>query len=244
MNKSHKPSDNTHKMQLAADSPFASPQAKGERVKRIRHLANLSREELCTGCEINLATLISWEVGRFGGLSQKGAMRLIARVAKEGVFCTPDWLLFEVGAGPQVVADYKKVSQVDIKEQEQFPPKNFDESTVIVEELMMFRKLNKHAIDYIVDDDTMLPFYCVGDYVGGTKRLGDKVRALVGLDCILQTKDGRIVMRRLQAGPSANTYNLVGVNLLSSSKNAIIYDVEIHAAAPIIWHRRREPMFS
>lgn len=244
MNKSHQSSDDKLKMQLATDSPSASAQAKGVRVKRIRHLANLSREELCAGGEINLATLISWEVGRFGGLSQKGAMRLIARVAKEGVFCTPDWLLYEVGAGPQVVADYKKVTQADVIEPDQLSPNSFDESTVIVEELMVFRKLNKHAIDYIVDDDAMLPFYCVGDYVGGTKRLGDKVRALVGLDCILQTKDGRIVMRRLHAGPSANTYNLVGVNLLSTSKNAIIYDVEIHAAAPIIWHRRREPMFS
>ena len=99
MSKSQKPSDNSHKMQLAAASPSASPQAKGERVKRIRHLANLSREELCAGGEINLATLISWEVGRFGGLSQKGAIRLIARVAKEGVelnrFAVALWLATE-----------------------------------------------------------------------------------------------------------------------------------------------------
>lgn len=241
MSKSHQPSHNIHKMQLASATSLVSPQAKGERVKRIRHLANLSREELCADCEINLATLISWEVGRFGGLSQKGAMRLIARVAKEGVFCTPDWLLYEVGAGPQVIADYKKVAQVDVLDQEPLLPKNFDESTVIVEELMMFRKLNKHAMDYIIDDDAMLPFYNIGDYVGGTKRLGEKARALINLDCIVQIKDGRIMMRRLQAGPRANTYNLVGVNLQSKTSNTIIYDVEIHSAAPIIWHRRKEP---
>lgn len=231
-------SDNKKTTHLVKDGSLASAQAKGERVKRIRHLANLSREALCAESEVNLATLISWEVGRFGGLSQKGALRVIARVAKEGVFCTPEWLLYEVGAGPQVMADFKKLSQVDTVS---FPVSDLDESAVIVEELMLFRQLNKHAIDYIVDDEAMLPFYNIGDYVGGTKRTGEKIKDLVNLDCIVQTKDGRLVMRRLQAGPKEHTYNLVGINLQAKAATAIIYDVELHAAAPVIWHRRKQP---
>lgn len=223
-----------------ADNPSADPQAKAERVKRIRHLANLSREEICAGGDINLATLISWELGRFGGLSHKGATRLISRVAKEGVFCSLDWLLYEVGAGPQVVADYKKVAQ-EKNFEHVTPPANFDETTVIVEELMLFRKLNKHAIDFIIDDDAMFPFFGIGDYVGGTKRTGENLKSLISLDCIVQIKDGRILVRRLQSGPKNKTFNLVGTNLQSKSNTSIIYDVEVHSAAPIIWHRRREP---
>ena len=104
----------SEKLLLAAEGVLASPKAKGERLKRIRHLGNLSREEFCEGSEINLATLISWEVGRFGGLSSKGAKRVIARAAKEGVFCTIEWLLYEIGVGPEVRVDYKKANQTEV----------------------------------------------------------------------------------------------------------------------------------
>src|SRR5579862_8575903 len=96
------------KTSLIQDNSQSSPIAKAERLKRIRNLANLSREDFCDG-DINLTTLISWEIGRFGGLSRKGASSVIARVAKEGVFVTPEWLLYEVGAGPEVRVDYKKL---------------------------------------------------------------------------------------------------------------------------------------
>jgi len=220
------------------DDSLTSPKAKGERLRRIRHLANLSREDFCSDGEVNLTTLISWEVGRFGGLSAKGAARVIARVAKEGVFCTPEWLLHEIGVGPEVSADYKKTYIVV----EGKADSNYlsSESTV-VEELLLFRKLNKHTIDFIIEDDTMFPHYRTGDYVAGTKRFGTKMASLVGWDCIMQINDGRILMRNLQQGPRANSYNLISTNLQAKVKDTIIYDVELVAAAPVIWHRRKEP---
>ena len=51
----------------------------------------------------------------------------------------------------------------------------------------------------------------------------------------------RIVMRNLQRGPRANSYNLIAINLQTKIKNSIIYDVELVSAAPILWHRRKEP---
>lgn len=223
------------------DNSFSSPTAKAERLKRVRNLANLSREDFCADGEVNLATLISWEVGRFGGLSQKGAASVIARVAKEGVFVTPEWLLHEIGVGPEVQVDYKKLSKqkTKIKTDTKLP----SEKTRIIEELMVFKKLNKHTIDFIVDDDAMLPHYQPGDYVAGTKRFNDKIKSLVGYDCIVQTTDGRILMRSLQRGPRDTSYNLVSTNLQAKAKNAIIYDVELASAAPIIWHRRKEPTY-
>jgi len=106
---------------------------------------------------------------------------------------------------------------------------------------MVFRQLNKHAIDFIVDDDAMLPHYQLGDYIAGTKRFEEKILSLIGYDCIVQTVDGRIYMRNLQRGPRENSFNLVATNLQAKTQNAIIYDVELASAAPVIWHRRREP---
>jgi DNA-binding transcriptional regulator YiaG len=225
---------------LAQDDTLTSPKAKGERLKRLRRLANLSREEFCSEGEINVASLISWEVGRFGGLSAKGAARVIARVAREGVFCTPEWLLYEVGSGPEVRADYKKL-QIPPTEATDAKIELPSEQTSIIEEVITFRKLNKQAIDFIVEDDAMSPHYQVGDYVAGTKRFGDKIKSLISLDCIVQTSDGRILMRNLQRGPKENSFNLIPTNLNTKVKDAILYDVALVVAAPIIWHRRKEP---
>lgn len=222
----------------AQEDTLSSPKAKGERLKRIRRLANLSREEFCLDSEINVATLISWEVGRFGGLSAKGASRVIARVAKEGVFCTPEWLLYEIGSGPEVKADFKKHNNQleDMDTHVAFS----SEDDSIIHEVILFRKLNKHAIDYIVEDDAMLPRYGIGDYVAGTKRFGDKIKSLLTLDCIVQMSDGRILLRNLQAGPRQNSFNLIPVNLQSKVRDAILYDVTLVIAAPILWHRRKD----
>jgi len=233
-----KPQDRQHNEQVQDDSSI-SPKAKGERLRRVRYLANLSREEFCSDGGVNLTTLVSWEVGRFGGLSTKGASRVIARVAKEGVFCTLDWLLYEVGAGPEVNVDYKK-SQIKSKSNNS---KNYAaENSVIIKELMLFKKINENPIDFVIDDDAMLPYYQINDYVAGTNRFDKKISSLIGLNCIVQINSGRIVMRNLQRGPRANSYSLIATNLQTKIKDSIIYDVELVSAAPILWHRKKEPI--
>lgn len=221
------------------DDSLSSPIAKGERLRRIRHLANLSRDEFCSDGQITLATLISWEVGRYNGLSPKGAARVIARVAKEGVFCTSEWLLYEIGVGPEVRVDYKKaLTQANIIEAEN----SISHDSIVIEELLLFRKLNKNSIDFMIEDDAMLPHYRQGDYVAGIKRFGTKIATLVSLDCIVQINDGRILMRNLQQGPREQSYNLIPTHLQTKVKDAILYDVDIVSAAPIVWHRRKEPV--
>lgn len=221
----------------AKDDLFASPKAKGERLRRIRHLANLSREAFCADGEINLTTLISWEIGRFGGLSKKGAARVIARVAQEGVFCTPEWLLYEIGVGPEVRGDFKKLHHQANDHDDEMT--TISQNEIIVKELMFFRSLNKNTIDFIVNDDAMLPHYQVGDYVAGVKRYGSKIGSLISLDCIVQLNDGRVLMRNLQAGPDSS-FNLIPTNLKTQTCDALFYSVELIAAAPVLWHRRKD----
>lgn len=236
-------SPHSESLLAGTEGVLVSPKAKGERLKRIRHLTNLTREEFCEGSEINLATLISWEVGRFGGLSSKGAKRVITRAAKEGVFCSLEWLLYEIGAGPKVRVDYKKANQAQAAaEKNNLSEDAEEENAIIIEELMLFRKLHKQAIDFIVDDDGMLPYYQLGDYIAGTKRYAKNIKALIGYDCIIQTKDGHLTFRKLQMGPRDNSFNLVCVNLQAKTKDLITYDVELATAAPVIWHRKKEPI--
>lgn len=223
------------------DSPQSTPKAKGERLRRIRNMANLSREDFCARSGVTLATLISWEVGRFGGLSAKGAKRVVAFVAQEGVICSVEWLLYEVGSGPEVKANYYKISKVEEATEVE---RTFDEENqIMIEELMLFRKLNRSSIDLIVEDGSMQPYYNVGDFVAGIKRRGEKIKTLLGMDCIVQTKDGSLLLRTLQTGPREGSYNLVCKNAYWLGKDSLSYDVEVVSAAPIIWHRRKNPIF-
>jgi hypothetical protein len=229
----------TKMTQSQDDSSLSTPEAKAERLKRVRNLANLSRESICDDGTINLPTLISWEIGRFGGLTKKGADNVIARVAKEGVFVTAEWLLHEVGAGPEVQADYKKL--IEKKGSAGIERKPLSENNRILEELILFKKLNDNAVDFIIKDTAMTPHYQPGDHVAGTKRVKDKIKSLVGYDCIVETDDGKTLVRNLQYGPTDKTFNLVSINLQSRLKNNIIYNVKLISAAPIVWHRRSEP---
>jgi hypothetical protein len=81
-------------------APHSSPQARGERVRRVRNMANLSRPALCDKSDFKIDTLIGWEVARHGGLTEKGAQKLIHRIAQEGVICTVEWLLHELKGLP------------------------------------------------------------------------------------------------------------------------------------------------
>jgi len=226
------------KLESLKESPEATAKCKGERLRRVRHLANLSREAFCESNDINITTLISWEVGRFGGLSSKGASKVIARVADEGVFCTIEWLLCGVGAGPEVRVDYKKSKK--IADDKRMESGSIDEVKVILEELMLFRRHTPHSTDYIVDDEAMMPYYQIGDYVAGSMFFGDDINRLFGINCIIHTKDGRLLVRQLQHGPSKFSYNLIPTNFTDKVKDIIVYDVQLTSAAPIIWHRRKQ----
>lgn len=218
--------------------PLAQPEAKGQRLKRARNLANLSREQLCEGSGINIHTLIGWEVGRFGGLTMVGAKQIIKRLAQEGVICSPEWLLYEIGIGPEVRTDFVKIQEAAaiIK-----TSSAIEDEKHIIDELMFFRKIHKNFSDYIIKDDGMLPHYQIGDYVAGNKRYKNKINEVIGLDCIVQTKDGRTFFRNLRRGPKEDSYCLVCSNSHADIKDVVYYDVELFSAAPVIWHRRKDP---
>ncbi len=68
-------------------SEIALALERGNRVKRCRNIANLTREAVCDTGALNILTLKGWELGKHGGLSEAGAQKVLARVEKEGVRC-------------------------------------------------------------------------------------------------------------------------------------------------------------
>lgn len=213
------------------DESPSSPEARASRLKRLRNLANLSRKEMCEASDIKHDTLIGWEVSRHGGLSKIGAQKVISRVAKAGVQCTLEWLLEGIGPMPIIFPNLiigNSSEAICVEEK------------IIHNELLFFKSQYPDAIDYVVEDDGMIPQYFPDDHLAGIKRYGEKISHLIGYDCIVQLTDGIILLRRLQEGSKENLYNLSCINPKTTAISPTIFNIELICAAPVIWIRKKD----
>jgi transcriptional regulator with XRE-family HTH domain len=218
-----------------------TPKLRGNRLKRIRNLANLSRKKLCegTGNELNPNTLKGWELGRHGGLSIKGAENIVQRLQEEGVSCTLDWLLHEIGQGPTIVSNYAKTKELKAVNSLKKPLLWAHEEEQIAQEMSLFRSFYSHTLDVIVNDDGMLPFYQIGDYLAGIPQYKENIAHLIEEHCIVLTAKGELFLRKIRQGSAGDLFNLTCINTETSVKEPILYDVELIAAAPVLWQRRK-----
>ena len=67
-----------------------------QRIRHLRTLTNLSREQFEEEFGINRNTLKSWELGK-NPITEKAASQLTESLEKGGIICTPEWLIFGIG---------------------------------------------------------------------------------------------------------------------------------------------------
>jgi hypothetical protein len=211
-------------------TPLSSPIEKAKRLKRVRNLANLTRKYITEQFHINMETYKGWEIARHGGLSRKGALKVCEIVKTRGVTCTPEWLLHGTGQGPKLTEVFEEGTDIE------FPAYSRDkEKEQIFRELNCFRNFQINTIDIIMQDDSMTPYYANGDVLAGIKRYR-KIHNVVGHLCIVQTRDGRVLVRKVEAGTEDGLYNLVTLHPHHVENN-----VKLISAAPVIWIRRKDP---
>jgi hypothetical protein len=218
--------------QATTTSP-TSPQARAERLKRLRNLANLCRKDLCEGSKINLNTLIGWEVARHGGLSRIGAERVIERVAKEGVFCSIEWLLDGRAEPPRVATDLK--TPTNICNTEKTTLSDADKARA---ELQFFKSLHPETISYKISDETMLPRFTPGDLVAGVTHPSDQYDELKNQICIVELESGEKLLRQLKYCNSTQTFYLLCTNQDAAPAKLMIKKPTIKHIAKVVWHRR------
>lgn len=216
--------------------PKSDPQMRGIRLKTIRSMTGLTRQDFEKKHEISASTIQSWEAAKAGGLTERGASRLLPIFQKEGIACNLDWILYGIGDPP-----FLEDTETAIKTEHSIThDTNSPESKGIVQELLTFRKMNEFAVDFQIKDDGMAPHYNIGDYVAGKRRFNENLSSLIGFDCIVQTASNEILFRRLTEGKNPGVFNLICINLNTSVSLRTMYDQEIISAAPVIWHRRIE----
>jgi hypothetical protein len=219
---------------MSSPSKKRDPIAIGNRIKSTRMLSGKTRKSFALESGISLPTLRFWEEppesGR-SGLTDKGADRLIEAFHECGIQCTKDWLLYGKGFGPKLI----KTDLSDFFEQIDF---YLDEEHALLKDIENFKETNLESIVAIIPDDSMLPLFASGDYVGGIKKYHDDINKLIGLNCIIEFKD-KILVRKLIAGESTNTFSLIILNHDSPTLDPVILNVRPNYAAEIIFHRWR-----
>lgn len=208
--------NDTDKAQLAKE--------KAERLKKIRSLTGLSQSALCENIPLNQSTYISWENGRFGGLTKKGAEKIINFLTtKTDVVCSINWLLEGNGIGPLIV----------------YPEHTNNASDLIEKEIALFIYNNKNSTVVKIQDDTMLPELPKDTYVGGIKKINDPQKFL-DKNCIVELTSGQKIVRKIIKGNKPNTFTLIATNLHSDIGSLILQDIELTEVAPIIWIRIKD----
>tara|TARA_B100001093_G_C26850161_1_gene1024763 strand:- start:256 stop:813 length:558 start_codon:yes stop_codon:yes gene_type:complete len=75
---------------------------KGSRVKYLRNLTNLDRQDFCKQSGINFHTFKSWELDKMSGITTKGCQQFIAFIKTQGVFATIEWIMEGRGESPSL----------------------------------------------------------------------------------------------------------------------------------------------
>lgn len=217
----------------------STPEARGKRLKSLRMMAGLSRKALEDKYDVSASTMQSWEDAKAGGLTEKGAKRAIEVFRQEGIRCNGDWLLFGIGTPPQL-SDKLFQKQIQLHEAAEGRIE-IAEERAIVNELLAFRQHNPDAVEFIMPDDGMAPLYCKGDYIAGKRRYNEAINNVLDMDCIIETKENEVLLRRLRQGSQPGVYTMICLNPNTNVLDFSLQDREILSAAPVIWLRRKDP---
>jgi transcriptional regulator with XRE-family HTH domain len=215
------------------DYELLDKKARGKRLRQLRRVTDLEQSEFAEKYAINPVTYRDWESATRNSIPEAKARKLIERLKYDGIVVTIEWLLFGVGMAPYCISS-KRVREIV---QAGASLEIFlNEDQAIKEELALFM-LQNDAVSLEIADNVMLPCYKTGDLVAGIKRYGSHIEKLVGCDCIV-TYANSLLLRRLERGKEKHAFTLLTLNP-NATIEAVVYDVPIISAAPVLWLRRR-----
>lgn len=212
---------------------------RGVRLKRLRNLTGLSRQDIEDKYKIPANTLRSWEDGLNTGLTEQGAKRMLIALRGENIRCSIGWLLNGTGNSPEGIAsNLFQDNQIhyDNRSSTTLSPIKEENKNIQIE-ISTFCNLHTNATFLEITDDGMEPFYQNHDYVAGIMYHDDNILEAVGKNCIIETKSGETYVRQLRLGKKSGHFNLICLNTQTTSEEPAIYDVKLAYAAPVLWHR-------
>lgn len=210
----------------------------GERLKFMRSISMLSRNDVFRKYGISSSSIDSWE--RNIAIPNKTSFqKLISAYKNEGLNVSEKWI--QTGAGNPPVTNLLVNNSLESIEKNKFLDDYLNKDKLLSKETEFFKSLYKNAIVIQVSNDEMRPFYTPGDTIGGILKFGSEIEHCIGKDCITLLKNGTKIFRRLIKNVATKKYNLICLNpYLAKTIEPTIFNAKIKAAAPVLWIRRLE----
>ncbi len=203
-----------------------SPIARGLRLRKARNLTPLSSEQMAEALGYSRQTVSYWENGANGGLTQKGAAKVVQLLKEHDIQCDMGWLLYGLG---EITLQRAAKSNVDHTTKKK---KTARSSTPLSAEMDLFLQTHSEAVVVQLEHAFMQPFFDYEDWVGGCFLPMQK--KLVGSVCIVKLKN-RHEVRLIKEGNKKGTYNLILTNYSSDPRYPFeLTNIQLLEAAPII----------
>lgn len=198
--------------------------ARGKRLRALREALRYDRRAFVAKYGFKYSTFQAWEEGRFGSIPEDAAMQVTKICQAEGIPCTIEWLMFEVGDNPIELANQADGELSIIQDK-------------ITEGFRLFYGLDrKDIIQAIVKDDSLSPLYSKGDWVAGKRQ--DDLQEAINKLCIIKLVGRGQCIRILRFSPSYQRYSLErGIDAPTTAEQGFSKD-DILSATPILWVRK------
>lgn len=209
---------------------------RSSRVKSAISLTGLMQHDFSRKYEISLATLRSWTSGA-RQISEKGAKKISQIMRHEGWFCSSSWLLTGDGT-PPLRADSDLNAKPFFNDNiDQSTPTTANEEYCLFKETEFFRHNNKNSRAFIVDDNSMNPFFFVGDTVGAIEVKPTNYKSYIGHPCLIEIEGNKPLVRTLRSGEEGK-FLFTAENQHYKGPHGFIYQEKTLSVSPIVWHRQ------
>ena len=102
-----------------------------------------------------------------------------------------------------------------------------------IEEIEGLTSENEDGFVVLVRGDSMAPRFKDGEYLGYSRSKGVDPERCIGAECVVQTRDGRKLVKILARSGRRGKFNLISVNAAVPEER----EVELEWVAPVVWHR-------
>ncbi|MBT4880245.1 MAG: helix-turn-helix transcriptional regulator [Alphaproteobacteria bacterium] len=204
-----------------------------KRIKALRGLTGLKREQFAQRHNISLHTLRSWELG-LTNISEKSLQKLLAAFFDEGIFCDQSWILSGEGTSP-LGSTPDTPSTKSTNENREDP---------IVREVTCFLGSNPNHVTTAIKNSQASPLFEIGDIVGGCKINAEQMKHYYGKFCILRTKEfpENLIVQLFYPSDQQDFFYLLSNYPQNVNRfDEFIDKQQIIECAPIIWHRKKFP---
>ena len=204
----------------------------GRRIRHCRRLTSLTRKEFCERHNMAIPTYSLWEQGKVT-INEKTVLFCTQAFLSEGINCSSQWLLHEIGEAPSVINSNNR----------HLPEKFFEREFANISpeisaflDVKSYQKNNPRAILHQVKNKAMLPYIRVGDFVGGVPLERDKFHLAHREICIIELEPKRPIVRILHK--QKNNYVLIAANTSASVMSPLILSEAPLLVAPVEFIRK------